>query len=207
MTKISVKNIKGESLKEISLDDKIWNIKVNDDVLQKMLRLQLNSLRQGTRKTKTRSEVSGGGRKPWKQKGTGRARQGSRRAPQWIGGGVAFGVIPQNFDFKINKKESRLALKTALTYKIKDKKVIIVDKIEFKDFKTKKMIDLLNALQLKGKVVFITKEDNENLYMAGRNLKNVWVIMPDEINCYYVTNAEYLVIEEEALKVIEEVLK
>ena len=119
MTKISVKNIKGETVKDINLDSKVWNIEVNDDALKKMIRLQLDSMRQGTRKTKTRSEVSGGGRKPWKQKGTGRARQGSIRSPQWRGGGIVFGVSPRNFTFKINKKERVLALKTALTYKNK----------------------------------------------------------------------------------------
>ena len=115
MTKVSVKNIKGESVKDLTLDAKVWNVEVNDDALKKMIRLQLDSMRQGTRKTKTRAEVSGGGRKPWKQKGTGRARQGSIRATQWRGGGIAFGVSPKEFGFKINRKERVLALKSALT--------------------------------------------------------------------------------------------
>ncbi|MBE6156650.1 MAG: 50S ribosomal protein L4 [Firmicutes bacterium] len=207
MTKISVKNIKGETVKDINLDSKIWNIEVNDDALKKMIRLQLDSMRQGTRKTKTRSEVSGGGRKPWKQKGTGRARQGSIRATQWRGGGIAFGVNPRNFTFKINKKERVLALKTALTYKNVEKALVVLDSVKLDTLKTKEIVNILNTLELNGKILFITKEENENLYMATRNLGNVLVLMADEINCYDIVNADVLVAEEEAIKTIEEVLK
>ncbi len=207
MTKISVKNLKGEDVKDITLDSKIWNIDVNDDALKKMIRLQLDSTRQGTRKTKSRAEVSGGGRKPWKQKGTGRARQGSIRATQWRGGGIAFGVDNRDYTFKINRKERSLALKTALTYKNKEKAVIIVDKIDFKSLKTKEATEMLETLKLAGKTIFVTKDENENLYMATRNLGNVLVLMASEINCYDIVNADNLVIEEDALKEIEEVLK
>jgi len=207
MTKISVKNIKGETVKDINLDSKIWNIEVNDDALKKMIRLQLDSMRQGTRKTKTRSEVSGGGRKPWKQKGTGRARQGSIRATQWRGGGIAFGVSPRNFTFKINKKERVLALQTALTYKNAEKSLVVLDSIKLDTLKTKDIVNVLNTLELNGKILFVTKEENENLYMATRNLGNVLVLMADEINCYDVVNADVLVVEEEAINTIEEVLK
>ena len=207
MTKISVKNIKGEVVKEINLDNKIWNIEVNDDALKKMIRLQLDSMRQGTRKTKTRSEVSGGGRKPWKQKGTGRARQGSIRATQWRGGGIAFGVSPRNFTFKINKKERVLALLTALTYKNKEKSLVVLDNVKLDTLKTKEITNILNSLELSGKVLFVTKEENENLYMASRNLGNVLVLMADEINCYDIVNADVMVVEEEAISTIEEVLK
>ena len=207
MTKISVKNLKGEDVKDITLDSKIWNIDVNDDALKKMIRLQLDSNRQGTRKTKSRAEVSGGGRKPWKQKGTGRARQGSIRATQWRGGGIAFGVDNRDYTFKINRKERSLALKTALTYKNKEKAVIIVDKIDFKSLKTKEATEMLETLKLAGKTIFVTKDENENLYMATRNLGNVLVLMASEINCYDIVNADNLVIEEDALKEIEEVLK
>ena len=207
MTKISVKNIKGEVVKEISLDSKIWNIEVNDDALKKMIRLQLDSMRQGTRKTKTRSEVSGGGRKPWKQKGTGRARQGSIRATQWRGGGIAFGVSPRNFTFKINKKERVLALKTALTYKNTEKSLVVLDNVKLDSLKTKEVTSILDNLNLSGKVLFVTKEENENLYMATRNLGNVLVLMANEINCYDIVNADIMVVEEEAVNVIEEVLK
>ena len=207
MAKISVKNVKGETIKDISLDSKIWNIEVNDDALKKMIRLQLDSMRQGTHKTKTRSEVSGGGRKPWKQKGTGRARQGSIRATQWRGGGIAFGVSPRNYTFKINKKERVLALKTALTYKNVEKSLVVVDSVKLDTLKTKEITNILNTLELSGKILFVTKEENENLYMATRNLGNVLVLMADEINCYDIVNADVMVVEEEAVKTIEEVLK
>ena len=207
MTKISVKNIKGEVVKEISLDSKIWNIEVNDDALKKMIRLQLDSMRQGTRKTKTRSEVSGGGRKPWRQKGTGRARQGSIRAVQWRGGGIAFGVSPRNFTFKINKKERVLALKTALTYKNQEKALLVLDNVNLETLKTKEITNILTTLELSGKILFVTKNENENLYMATRNLGNVLVLMADEINCYDIVNADVMVVEEEAISTIEEVLK
>ena len=203
MTKISVKNLKGETVKDLNLDSKIWNIEVNDDALKKMIRLQLDSMRQGTRKTKTRSEVSGGGRKPWKQKGTGRARQGSIRATQWRGGGIAFGVTPRNYTFKINKKERVLALKTALTYKNTEKALVVLDSIKLDTLKTKEITNILTSLELSGKVLFVTKEDNENLYMATRNLGNVLVLMADEINCYDIVNADVMVVEEEAINLIE----
>ena len=207
MTKISVKNIKGEIVKDINLDSKIWNIEVNDDALKKMIRLQLDSMRQGTRKTKTRSEVSGGGRKPWRQKGTGRARQGSIRAVQWRGGGIAFGVSPRNFTFKINKKERVLALKTALTYKNTEKALVVLDNVKLETLKTKEITNILNTLELSGKILFVTKEENENLYMATRNLGNVLVLMADEINCYDIVNADVLVADIDAISTIEEVLK
>ena len=207
MTKISVKNLKGETVKDLNLDSKIWNIEVNDDALKKMIRLQLDSMRQGTHKTKTRSEVSGGGRKPWKQKGTGRARQGSIRATQWRGGGIAFGVTPRNYTFKINKKERVLALKTALTYKNTEKALVVLDSIKLDTLKTKEITNILTSLELSGKVLFVTKEDNENLYMATRNLGNVLVLMADEINCYDIVNADVMVVEEEAISSIEEALK
>ncbi len=207
MTKISVKNLKGEVVKDITLDSKIWNIEVNDDALKKMLRLQIDSVRQGTRKTKSRAEVSGGGRKPWKQKGTGRARQGSIRATQWRGGGIAFGVDNRDYSFKINRKERSLALKTALTYKAQEKNVVVVDKITLKTLKTKEVTNILETLKLDGKVLFVTVDENENLYMASRNLGNVLVLMANEINCFDLVNADIVVIEEEALKVLEEGLK
>ena len=207
MSKISVKNIKGEVVKDITLNSDIWNIKVNDDALKKMIRLQLDSMRQGTRKTKNRSEVSGGGKKPWKQKGTGRARQGSTRATQWRGGGIAFGVNPRDYSFKINQKERALALKTALTYKAKEKALVVVDKIILESLKTKEALNILESLKLDGKVLFVTTDESENFYLATRNLGNVLVLMADEINCYDLTNADLLVVEEEAIKQIEEVLK
>ena len=207
MTKVSVNNLKGETVNEITLDNSIWNIEVNDDALKKMIKLQLDSMRQGTRKTKNRSEVSGGGRKPWKQKGTGRARQGSIRATQWRGGGIAFGVEPRDYSFKINRKERVLALKTALTYKVKEKALVVIDNIVLNTLKTKEITKILDILKLTGKILFVTKNENENLYMATRNLGNVLVLMADEINCYDLTNADVLVVEKDAVKELEEVLK
>ena len=172
-----------------------------------MIRLQLDSMRQGTRKTKTRAEVSGGGKKPWKQKGTGRARQGSIRATQWRGGGIAFGVNPRDYGFKINRKERVLALKTALTYKAKEKALVVIDSIKLGSLKTKEFIKLLKKLKLNGKVLFVTSDENEKLFMASRNMGNVLVLMADELNCYDITNADMLVVEEEAMKHIEEGLK
>ncbi len=207
MTKISVKNIKGEKVSDITLNDTIWNIEPNDLCLKKMIKLQLDSMRQGTRKTKTRSEVSGGGRKPWKQKGTGRARQGSIRATQWRGGGIPFGVNPTSFTFKINKKERVLALKTALTYKAKNKDLLVLDEIKLDSLKTKEITNILETLKLSGKILFVTNEDNENLYMATRNLGNVLVLMANEINCYDIVNADMLVVEKDAVAKIEEAIK
>lgn len=207
MAKVSVKNINGEAVKDINLETSVWNIEVNDDSLKKMIRLQLDSMRQGTRKTKTRAEVSGGGRKPWKQKGTGRARQGSIRATQWRGGGIAFGVNPRDYSFKINRKERVLALKTALTYKAKEKALVVLDSIKLDSLKTKEITKVLETLKLSGKILFVTNEENENLYMATRNLGNTLVLMADELNCYDITNADVLVVEEDAVKKIEEVLK
>ena len=207
MTKISVKNIKGEKVGDITLNDNVWNIETNDLCLKKMIKLQLDSMRQGTRKTKTRSEVSGGGRKPWKQKGTGRARQGSIRATQWRGGGIPFGVNPRSFTFKINKKERVLALKTALTYKAKEKELLVLDEIKLNSLKTKEITTILETLKLSGKILFVTKEDNENLYMATRNLGNVLVLMANEINCYDIVNADVLVVEKDAVALIEEAIK
>jgi len=206
MTKISVKNIKNEKVKDLTLNDNVWNIEINDDALLKAIKLQLAATRQGTHKTKTRSEVSGGGRKPWKQKGTGRARQGSIRATQWRGGGIAFGVTPRDYTFKINKKERVLALKSALTDKAQAKELIVLDKIELATLKTKDVKALLNTLELDGKVLFVTSEDSENLYMATRNLGYAYVILANEINCYDLVNADYVVCDEGAVKYIEEVL-
>lgn len=205
--KINVKNMANESVKDITLADTVWNIETNDLVLKKMIRLQLDSMRQGTAKTKTRSEVSGGGRKPWKQKGTGRARQGSIRATQWRGGGIAGGVLPRDYTFDINKKERALALKSALTHKAQDKELVVIDNIKLGSLKTKEIKNLVKTLDLNGKVLFVTAEDNEDLYMATRNLGYAYYITSDEINCLDLVNTDALVCDEAAVKKIEEVLK
>ena len=207
MAKLQLINIKGEKLKDITLADNVWNIEANDIVLKKAIDLQLAATRQGTAKTKTRSEVSGGGRKPWRQKGTGRARQGSIRATQWRGGGIACGVLPRDYTFDINKKERRLALKSALSHKFQDKELVVLDNIKLSNLKTKELKEVLKTLDLTGKVLFVTNEENENLYMASRNLGYVYIILADEINCYDLINANTVVVEEAAIKEIEEALK
>ena len=201
MTKISVKNLNGEKVKDLTLNDSIFKIEVNDDALKKMIRLQLDATRQGTRKTKNRSEVSGGGRKPWKQKGTGRARQGSIRATQWVGGGVPFGVGNRDFSFKINKKERVLALKSALSQKVLEKALVVVDNFNMESTKTK------DALKLEDKVLFVTSDDAANLYLATRNLPNCLVIYAEEVNVYDLVNADVVVMDEVAVNKLEEVLK
>ena len=205
--KISVKNLAGEKVKDLTLNDAVWNIEANDLVLKKMIKLQLDSMRQGTHKTKTRSEVSGGGRKPWRQKGTGRARQGSTRATQWRGGGIAGGVSPRDYTFKINHKERVLALKSALSLKAQNKELVVLDNITLESLKTKDVKKLINDLKLEGKILFVTSEDNENLYMATRNLGYTYAILTSEINAFDLVNADVVVCDEAAVKQIEEVLK
>ena len=207
MTKVSINNLKGEKVGDLTLKSAIWTVDVNANAMKKMVRLQLDSSRQGTAKTKTRAEVSGGGRKPWKQKGTGRARQGSIRATQWRGGGIALGVNPRDYSFKINRKERVLALKSALVSKLNDKKILVVDSLKLNDLKTKTGVQLLKDLKLEGKVLFVANEDAENLYMATRNLNNVLVLFPDEINVYDILNADELVFDEASIKMVEEALK
>ena len=205
--KISVKNITGEKVRDLTLNDAVWNIEANDQVLKKMIKLQLDSLRQGTHKTKTRSEVSGGGRKPWRQKGTGRARQGSIRATQWRGGGIAGGVSPRDYTFKINRKERALALKSALSLKAQERALVVLDTIRLDSLKTKDVKKLVNDLKLVGKILFVTSEDHENLYMATRNLGYAYCILASEINAFDLVNADVVVMDEAAVKQIEEVLK
>ena len=207
MAKLDIINLKGEKTSDIKLTDSIWNIETNEVVLKKALDLQMASLRQGTHKTKTRSEVSGGGRKPYRQKGTGNARQGTIRAPHYRGGGVVFGVTPRSYTFKMNKKERSLAIRSALTDKVKNKEIVVVDNLELTSLKTKDVKDLIVKLELAGKVLFVTSNEAEKLYLATRNLGYCAVIMANEINVYDIVNADTLVIDEAAVKYIEEVLK
>lgn len=207
MPKIDVYDINGKKVKEVELKEEIFGIEPNEAVVHSVLVNFLANQRQGTQSTKTRSEVSGGGRKPWRQKGTGRARQGSTRATQWVGGGIAGGVNPRSYSFKMNKKERVLALKSALTHIAKNKSLVVVDSLELKSNKTSEVKELIKTLGLNGKVLFITANDGENLYLATRNLGYTYSLMSDEINCYDLVNADTVVIEEEAVKKIEEALK
>lgn len=207
MAKVDIINLNGEKVKDIKLNDAIYNIESNEVVVKKALDLQLASLRQGTHKTKTRAEVSGGGRKPYKQKGTGNARQGSTRAPHYRHGGVAFGVTPRDYTFKMNKKERILALRSVLSMKAKENNIKVIDSLTVESLKTKDLKNLLSNLGLNGKTLFITSNDAENLYLASRNLNNVGVLLTSELNVYDMLHADTIVLDEEAVKQIEEVLK
>lgn len=206
MKKTNVVNLKGENVKELKLNENIFAIEANDIVLKKAIRLQLDASRQGTAKTKNRSEVSGGGRKPYRQKGTGNARQGSIRAAHYRHGGIVFGPTPRSYGFKTNKKERVLALKSALTHKFNDGELIIVDNLELADLKTKTVKNLINTLKLEGKVLFVTKGEAENLYMATRNLGYAGSLMVEDLNVLDIVNSDTIVFDEAAINAIEEVL-
>ena len=206
MGKMNVINLNGEKVKDVNLNKNVFDCEANEIVLKKAIDLQLASLRQGTQKTKSRAEVSGGGRKPYKQKGTGNARQGSIRAPHYRGGGVALSINPRSYTFKMNKKERALALRSALSLKAQEKKLVIVDSLEMSSLKTKDIKAMLNKLNITGKVLFVTSNDAENLYMGSRNLNKVNVILAEELNVFDIVNSDTLVIDEAAVAAIEEVL-
>ena len=207
MSKLELKNLNGEKVKDIKLNDNVFGIETNDVVLHDAIVLSMANSRQGTHSTKTRAEVSGGGRKPWRQKGTGNARQGSIRAVQWRKGGIAFGPKPRDYSKKQNRKERRLALKSALTYKVRDNELIILESIKFETNKTKEMVNLLNKLELDyEKVLLVVEELDDNVCLSSRNLGNVKVVLPEEVNTYDVVNSDKMVITETALKKLEEVL-
>ncbi len=206
MGKMNVINLNGEKVKDINLNKNVFDCEANEIVLKKAIDLQLASLRQGTQKTKSRAEVSGGGRKPYKQKGTGNARQGSIRAPHYRGGGVALSINPRSYTFKMNKKERALALRSALSLKAQEKKLVIVDSLGMSSLKTKDIKAMLNKLNITGKVLFVTSNDAENLYMGSRNLNKVNVILAEELNVFDIVNSDTLVIDEAAVAAIEEVL-
>ena len=194
--------------KDIKLDDNVWGITPNDQVVYEHINLFMANKRQGTHSTKTRSEVAGGGRKPWRQKETGNARQGSIRAPHFVGGGIVFGPNSnRNYTKKMNKKERRLALKSALTYKANEKSVIVIEKFDQATNKTKDMIKTLEALKSNGKTLIVTTELTENLILATRNIANVKLVLANELNTYDVLYCEKMIITEDAVKYVEEVLK
>ena len=206
MAKTSVLNIKGEKVSDITLNAEVWGIVPNDAVLYDAITLARNAMRQGTHDTKTRSEVSGGGRKPWRQKGTGRARQGSTRAPHWIKGGIVFGPHPRSYDKKMNRKERRLALKSALSYKNIDKELIIVDNFNLESAKTKDAKQVLENLKVSKNVLIVVKELNDNIILATRNLANVNLLEANEINTLDIIAADNMIVTVDAVKAIEEVL-
>lgn len=206
MPKVALLNIKGEKIKDIQLNDDIWAIEPNDTVLHDALVLARASLRQGTHKTKTRAEVRGGGRKPWRQKGTGRARHGSIRSPIWKGGGITFGPQPRSYDKKMNKKERKLALLSALSYKITAQEVMVLDEFIIEAPKTKEMIKIMDNLKTNNSVLIVTNNLKDDIILAARNLKDIKVIEAKELNTYDVVSYNHLVITEEATKTVEGVL-
>ena len=207
MSKLELLNVNGEKVKDINLKDNVFGVTPNDVVLHDAIVLAMANSRQGTHSTKTRSEVSGGGRKPWRQKGTGNARQGSIRAVQWRKGGIAFGPKPRDYSKKQNRKERRLALKSALSYKVTDKELVLIEDIKFETNKTKEMVTLLDKLGLtNAKVLLVINELDDNICLSSRNLGNVKVVLPCEVNTYDVVNSDKMVVTASALKELEEVL-
>lgn len=206
MSKINVLNTNGEKVKDITLSKEVFGIVPNDAVLYDAIKLAQNNARQGTRGVKGRSDVSGGGRKPWRQKGTGRARQGSTRAPHWYHGGWAFGNQVRNYETKQNKKERVIALKSALAYKVINKELVIIDSFELESSKTKDMKNILNNFKVERNVLIIVSELNDNLILATRNLNNVLLLEANEINVLDLVSANLVIAEESAIKEIEEAL-
>lgn len=205
MSKIGMLNQDGQKVKDINLKDNIWNIEPNDAVLHNHIILSQASLRQGTHSTKTRTEVQGGGRKPYRQKGTGNARQGSIRAPQYRGGGIVFGPKPRDYSKKMNRKERRLALRSALSYKLQANELIVIDNIELKTNKTKEMISLLEKLNIaNNKVLIVIDELDENICLSARNLSNIKILLPEEVNTLDLVSADNMLITEKALEKLEE---
>ena len=208
MKKVELLNLKGEKVKDINLNAEIFGIKPNNNVLNDAIILTMASLRQGTHKTKNRSEVSGGGRKPWRQKGTGRARQGSIRAVQWVGGGRYGTPVPRDYSKKQNRKERQLAIKSALSEKVAANEILVIDKLVVKSPKAKEMVSVLETLKVADKkVLLVVKEFDDNLILASRNLQNVVLILADEINVLDIVGTDVMVITEDAIKYVEEVLK
>ena len=208
MKKVELLNLKGEKVKDINLNEEIFGITPNKNVLTDAIILSMASLRQGTHKTKNRSEVSGGGRKPWRQKGTGHARQGSIRAVQWVGGGNYGTPVPRDYSKKQNRKERQIAIKSALAEKVANNELLVLENLNIATPKTKDMINVLETLKIADKkVLLVVKEFDENLILASRNLKNLVLILADEIIVLDIVGTDVMVVTEDALKFIEEVLK
>ena len=204
MPSINVVDMKGSKAKTIDLKDEIFAIEPNEAVMHQMVVLYLANQRQGTQSALTRSEVSGGGRKPWRQKGTGRARQGSTRSPQWTGGGVVFAPTPRDYSFKLNKKEKRLALKSALTSRLQENKLIVVDELKFDEVKTKNFKQVMDNLKVE-KGLVILAENDANTVLSARNLASIDTTLTSQINVYDIMKAGTVVLTQDAVKKIEEV--
>ncbi len=204
MANVTVYNMSGQEVGTIDLNDSIFGIEVNEHVMHMAVKQYLANQRQGTQSAKTRAEVRGGGRKPWKQKGTGRARQGSIRAPQWVGGGVVFAPKPRDYSFKLNKKVKRLALKSALTTKVADKRFIVVDELKLDEIKTKEMKKVLDALKV-NKALIILENENKNVILSSRNIQGIKTACVNTINTYDLLKYESCVVTKQAVEKIEEV--
>ncbi len=204
MANVSVFNMEGKEVGTIELNDAVFGVEVNEHLVHRAVVQQLANNRQGTQKAKTRSEVSGGGRKPWRQKGTGHARQGSTRSPQWTGGGVVFAPTPRDYSFKLNKKEKRAALKSALTSKVQDSKLIVVDELKLDEIKTKNFVNVMNNLKVEKGLVVIAEND-ANVVMSAKNVANVNTTLVNTINVYDIMKAKTVVLTKDAVAKIEEV--
>ena len=204
MASVSVYNMEGKEVGTIELNDAVFGVKVNEHLVHMTVVQQLANKRQGTQKAKTRGEVSGGGRKPWRQKGTGHARQGSTRSPQWTGGGVVFAPVPRDYSFKMNKKEKRAALKSALTSKVLDNRLIVLDELKFDEIKTKKFVAVMNNLKVEKGLVVIAEND-QNVVLSARNLADIDTALANMINTYDVMKAKTVVLTKDAVAKIEEV--
>ena len=204
MANVSVFNMEGKEVGTIELNDAVFGVEVNEHLVHMAVVQQLANNRQGTQKAKTRSEVSGGGRKPWRQKGTGHARQGSTRSPQWTGGGVVFAPVPRDYSFKLNKKEKRAALKSALTSKVQDAKLIVVDELKFDEIKTKNFANVMSNLKVNKGLVVIAEND-ANVVLSARNMADVNTTLVSTMNVYDVMNAKTVVLTKDAVAKIEEV--
>lgn len=197
----------GKQVGDIDLAESVFNEKINEHAVHQVVTAQLSAMRRGTASTKTRGEVSGGGRKPWRQKGTGRARHGSIRSPLWVGGGTVFGPKPRNYNKKVPKKVKRLALRSILSDKVNNDSLIILDELKFDKPKTKNMVELLSNLELEGKkVVIVIPEKDENIYLSARNIPGVKTLVVDALNAYDLLNNDYIIMPEEVLEKIEGVL-
>ena len=205
MPKVDVYDIKGKKVSDIELADSVFGIEPNENIVHAVLINYLANQRQGTQSTKTRAEVRGGGKKPWRQKGTGRARQGSIRAPQWIKGGIALGPKPRSYKYTVNKKEKRLAIKSVLSSKVLEKELTVVDKLELKEIKTKSMVKALAALKVEGKTLIVVSEKNKNVVMSARNIEGVKTITANNINVFDLLKYNNLILPVDTVKKLEEV--
>ena len=205
MANVAVYNMEGKEVGTIELNDSVFGVEVNEHLVHMAVVQQLANKRQGTQKAKTRSEVSGGGRKPWRQKGTGHARQGSIRAPQWKGGGVVFAPVPRDYSFKLNKKEKRAALKSVLTDKVQNGNLVVVDEFRFEEIKTKNFVAMLNNLNVNTKALVVVGENDTNAALSARNIPTVKTSRTNTINVYDIINANKLVVTKDVVKTIEEV--